>query len=233
VDQSTVAVVDGNPAYSDFGHGTMVAGVIHLVAPGAMLMPLKAFRSDGTGYTSDIVRAVYWAIQNNANIINMSFNLAAYSTELKNAVNYATLHGVICVAAAGNQGEDILVYPAALPNVIGVASTSNDDQRSSFSNYGRDLVWIAAPGEGIVTTYPFATYAAAWGTSFSAPFVSGAAALMLDYGGSLLMDILIFQNQSDSANALSHAQPINPDLGHGRIDFYQALGAWRRLVGAQ
>lgn len=233
VDQSTVAVVDGNPAYGDFGHGTMVAGVIHLVAPGAMLMSLKAFRSDGTGYTSDIVRAVYWAIQNNANIINMSFNLAAYSTELKNAVNYATLRGVICVAAAGNQGEDILVYPAALPNVIGVASTTNDDQRSSFSNYGQDLVWIAAPGEGIVTTYPFATYAAAWGTSFSAPFVSGAAALMLDYGGSLLMDILIFQNQSDSANALSHAQPINPDLGHGRVDFYQALGAWRRLVGAQ
>jgi subtilisin family serine protease len=233
VDQSTVAVVDGNPAYGHFGHGTMVAGVIHLVAPGAMLMPLKAFRSDGTGYTSDTVRAVYWAIQNNANIINMSFNLAAYSTELKNAVDYATLRGVVCVAAAGNQSEDILVYPAALPNVIGVASTSNDDQRSSFSNYGQDLVWVAAPGEGIVTTYPFATYAAAWGTSFSAPFVSGAAALMLDYGGSLVMDILIFQNQFDSANALSHARPISPDLGHGRVDFYQALGAWRRLVGAQ
>ena len=232
VDQSTVAVVDGNPAYRDFGHGTMVAGVIHLVAPGAMLMPLKAFGSDGTGYTSDIIRAVYWAIQNNANIINMSFNLAAYSTELKNAVDYATLRGVICVAAAGNQGEDILVYPAALPNVIGVASTTNDDQRSSFSNYGQDLVWIAAPGEGIVTTYPFGTYAAAWGTSFSAPFASGAAALMLDYGGSLLTDILIFQNQSDSAKALSHAQPINPDLGHGRLDSYEALGAWRSLVGA-
>jgi subtilisin family serine protease len=231
VDQSTVAVVDGNPEYSDFGHGTMVAGVIHLVAPGARLMPLKAFRSDGTGYTSDIVRAVYWAIQNNANIINMSFNLAAYSTELRNAINYATLRGTICVAAAGNQGQHMLVYPAALPNVIGVASTTNDDQRSSFSNYGQDLVWIAAPGEGIVTTYPFGTYAAAWGTSFSAPFVSGVAALMLDYGGSLLMDILIFQNQSDSASALSHARPISPDLGHGRLDVYQALSAWRRLVG--
>lgn len=231
LDQSTVAVVDGDPEAGDFGHGTMVAGVIHLVAPGARLMPLKAFRSDGTGYTSDILRAIYWAIQNNANIINMSFDLAAYSTELKNAVNYATLRGAICVAAAGNQGQDMLVYPAALPNVIGVASTTNDDQRSLFSNYGQDLVWVAAPGEGIVTTYPFGTYAAAWGTSFSAPFVSGAAALMLDYGGSLLMDILIFQNQSDSANALSHAEPINPDLGHGRVDFYQALGAWRRLVG--
>ena len=55
---------------------------------------------------------------------------------------------------------------------------------------------------------------------------------MLDYGGSLLMDILIFQNQSDSAKALSHAQPINPDLGYGRLDFYEALGAWRSLVGA-
>ena len=231
VDQSTVAVVDGNPDYSDFGHGTMVAGVIHLVAPGARLMPLKAFRSDGTGYASDIVRAVYWAIQNNANIINMSFNLAAYSTEVKNAINYATLRGTICVAAAGNQGQHVLVYPAAWPNVIGVASTTNDDQRSQFSNYGQDLVWIAAPGEGIITTYPFGTYAAAWGTSFSAPFASGAASLMLDYGGSLLMDILIFQNQSDSASALSHARPINPDLGHGRLDIYQALRAWRRLVG--
>jgi len=231
VDQSTVAVVDGNPQYGDFGHGTMVAGVIHLVAPGARLMPLKAFRSDGTGYTSDILRAIYWAIQNNANVINMSFNLAAYSTEVKSAIDYATLRGLICVAAAGNAGQHTLVYPAALQNVIGVASTTNDDQRSLFSNYGQDLVWVGAPGEGIVTTYPFATYAAAWGTSFSTPFVSGGAALMLDYGGSLLTDILIFQNQSDGARAVSHAMPINPDLGHGRLDIYQALTAWRHLVG--
>jgi subtilisin family serine protease len=231
VDQSTVAVVDGNPAYSDFGHGTMVAGVIHVVAPGARLMPLKAFLSDGTGYTSDILRAVYWAVQNNANIINMSFNLASYSAELKNAIDYATLRGTICVAAAGNQGQEILVYPAALPNVIGVASTTNDDQRSSFSNYGQKLVWIAAPGEGVVTTYPFGTYAAAWGTSFSTPLVSGVAALMEDYGGSLLMDVLVFQNQSDSASALSHAQPTGPDLGHGRLDIVQALTAWRHSLG--
>ncbi len=231
VDQSTAAVVDGNPQYSDFGHGTMVAGVVHVVAPGAMLMPLKAFQANGTGYTSDILRAIYWAVQNHANIINMSFNLAAYSQEVKNAVNYATLNGVICVAAAGNQGEEILVYPAAFQNVIGVASTTNYDQRSSFSNYGPNLVWVAAPGEGVVTTYPFATYAAAWGTSFSTPFVSGVAALMLDNGGSLLTDILLFQHQSDSAQSVGHAQPISPDLGHGRLDAYQALTAWRQIIG--
>jgi subtilisin family serine protease len=231
VTQSTAAVVDGNPQYSDFGHGTMVAGVIHVVAPGAMLMPLKAFRADGTGNTSDIIRAIYWAVQNHANIINMSFTLAAYSPEVKNAVDWASLAGVICVAAAGNQGKDIQVYPAALKNVISVASTTNNDQLSSFSNYGQDLVWLGAPGEGIVTTYPFATYAAAWGTSFSAPFVSGGAALMLDYGGSLLMDLLIFQNQFDSAQAVAHAKPITPDLGHGRLDIYQALTAWRQIMG--
>ena len=233
VSQSTAAVVDGNPQFSEFGHGTMVAGVIHLVAPGAKLMPLKAFQADGTGNTSDILRAIYWAVQNHANIINMSFNLAAYSQEIKNAIDFATLNGVISVAAAGNQGQDALVYPAAYKNVISVASTTNDDQRSSFSNYGSDLVWVGAPGEGIVTTYPFGTYAAGWGTSFSAPFVSGGAALMLDYGGSLLMDLLIFQNQSDEAQAVAHAKPLGPDLGHGRLDIIQALTAWRSSLGVR
>jgi subtilisin family serine protease len=231
VSQSTAAVVDGNPQLSEFGHGTMVAGVIHLVAPGAKLMPLKAFGADGTGNTSDILRAIYWAVQNHANIINMSFNLAGYSQEIKNAIDFAALNGVISVAAAGNQGQDALVYPAAYKNVISVASTTNDDQRSSFSNYGSDLVWVSAPGEGIVTTYPFGTYAAGWGTSFSAPFVSGGAALMLDYGGSLLMDLLIFQNQSDGAQAVAHAKPLGPDLGHGRLDIFQALTAWRSSLG--
>ena len=79
IDQSTAAVVDG-PPYSAFGHGTMVAGIIHLVAPGASLMPLKAFGPDGKGYNSEIIRAIYFAVFHNANILNMSFNLAAYST---------------------------------------------------------------------------------------------------------------------------------------------------------
>ena len=61
---------------------------------------------------------------------------------------------------------------------MGVASTNNSDQRSTFSNYGNKIVWVAAPGEGIVTTYPFGSYAAGWGTSFSSPLVSGTAALL-------------------------------------------------------
>jgi subtilisin family serine protease len=225
VDQSTAAVVNGNPGYSAFGHGTMVAGIVHLVAPGASLMPLKAFRADGTGYNSEIIRAIYFAVFHNANILNMSFNVAAYSLELKEAVDFAAFKGLISVAAAGNSGKEILVYPAAFLTVMGIASTTNDDLRSSFSNYGNQLVWVAAPGEGIVTTYPFATYAAGWGTSFSTPFVAGTAALMLDVQTSC--------NESQGAQAMANAHFIDVTLGNGRLQAYQAVLAWSQMLGLQ
>lgn len=220
LDQSTAAVLDGNFQYAAFGHGTMVMGVIHLVAPKAQLLPLKAFRSNGTGYLSDVLRAIYYAVQNNANVINMSFDFTTASTELTNALDYANRQNVICVASAGNdgQGPPLLVYPAALQNdVMGVASTSDLDTRSTFSNYGNEIVWVAAPGEAIVTTYPFSTYSAGWGTSFSAPFVSGGAALLR----SLRSDV----NQSMAASALANAQYIGTDMGNGRLDLLRALAS--------
>lgn len=223
VSQSTAAVVDGNSQYGDFGHGTMVAGIIHLVAPTTKILPLKAFHSDGTGYTSDILRAIYYAIEQHANILNMSFTLAAYSREVATALDLATGTGMILVAAAGNNGQEILTYPAALWNVMGVASATNDGKLSTFSNYGPQLVWVAAPGEGVVTTYPFSTYAAGWGTSFSAPFVSGTAARMLS--------INQFCDQYGSSQSTAHAQPMDPNAGHGQLDTYQAVQAWRRAAG--
>lgn len=83
----------------------MVMGVIHLVAPAARLLPLKTFRSDGTGFLSDIVRAVYYAVENNANVINMSFDTQTNSQELRTALSYANQNNIICVASAGNQGR--------------------------------------------------------------------------------------------------------------------------------
>jgi subtilisin family serine protease len=244
LDQSTVAVLDG-PQYQAFGHGTMTAGIIHLVAPQAQIMPLKAFSANGTGYNSDILRAIYYAVGHGAKVINMSFNYTTSSQELVNAVNYATANGVICVAAAGNSGEQTTVYPAALKGVIDVASTSNSDTPSTFSNYGAPPVWLAAPGEGVMTTYPFGTYAAGWGTSFSTPLVSGTVALMAgSYNvnvrsqgllGSLLGSLSYRSNagfEPQAANALSHTQAIpDPQMGHGRLDTYQAVQAWRTSMG--
>jgi subtilisin family serine protease len=220
VDQSTAAVVD-DPDHAAFGHGTMVAGIIHLVAPRSTILPLKAFRSDGSGYTSDILRAIYRAVGDRARVIN-SFSMRSPSAELERAVNHATSAGAVCVASAGNTGQEIRVFPAAWSNVIGVASTTNDDRRSSFSNYGSDLVWVAAPGEGVITTYPFGTYAAAWGTSFSTPFVSGTIAL--------LMDIQPDLNLSQAKSAAAQAVPLgSSELGHGRLDMVRALD-WSRTM---
>jgi len=207
----------GVPKYADFGHGTMTAGIVHMVAPTAQILPLKAFSADGTGYLSNIVRAVYFASGKRAKVISMSFEFYNYSTELANAINYVAGRGLICVAASGNDGEKIQVYPASLPNVMGVASTSNTDTRSTFSNYGSQVVWVAAPGENVVSTYPYDTYGSSSGTSFSAPFVSGTAALLLNKKGKL--------NQSTAAAAIADAVQIGQDLNNGRLDTYQAVGS--------
>jgi subtilisin family serine protease len=223
VDQSTVALVDSN-GYAAFGHGTMTSGVVHLVAPQAKIMPLKAFKADGSGYASDVIRAIYYAVKNGAQVLNMSFDFPTYSPELKNAINYATNNGAICVASAGNDGQQVNVYPGALPNVINVASTSNQDTQSSFTNYGAPPVWLAAPGEAIMTTYPWGSYAAGWGTSFSAPFVSGTAALMAGVNGKC--------TESQAANAFTYVQPISaPALHSLRLDSYKAVQSWRAALG--
>src|ERR1700685_3604727 len=179
LDQHTAAMLDGSQ-YAAFGHGTMVMGVIHLVAPTAKLLPLKSFSANENGSLSNILAAIYYALQNHASVINMSFDLTASSTELSNAINYANKNNVIMAASSGNDGKQEIVYPAGLQNVMGVASTNNQDQRSTFSNYGNQIVWVAAPGEGVITTYPFATYAAGWGTSFSSPMVAGTASLLVN-----------------------------------------------------
>jgi subtilisin family serine protease len=222
LDQHTAAMLDGSQ-YAAFGHGTMVLGVIHLVAPTARLLPLKAFSANGSGSLSNILAAIYYAVQNNANVINMSFDLTASSSELRTAINYANSQNVICVASSGNDGKQEMVYPAGLQYVMGVASTNNADQRSSFSNYGNQIVWVAAPGEGVITTYPFATYAAGWGTSFSSPMVAGTASLIVN------MQPGFGENQA--AWTIAHAKWIGINLGNGRLDVYGALSSLNPIQG--
>ncbi len=226
LDQQSAAILDGQPCGA-FGHGTMTSGLVHLAAPTAKILPLKAFTASGTGYLSNIIAALYYAVQHKANVVNMSFDLSAPSPALSQAVSYANRANVVLVAAAGNESTNARVYPAAISGyVMGVASTTDWDARSSFSNYGSTDVWIAAPGEYVISTFPGGSYAAASGTSFSSPLVAGTAALLLNAKTGL--------NQSQAASALAHAasalahgRVLTPDLNHGRLDAYQAVSAWK------
>jgi hypothetical protein len=223
VDQHSIAMVD-SPQYADFGHGTMVAGLLHLVAPTASIMPLKAFHADGTGNLSDIIRATYYAAENHANVVNMSFDFTTSSQAMATAVSWAESQGTLFVASAGNDGQMEMVYPAGYTNVMGVASTNDQDQRSSFSNYGDQIVWVAAPGEAVVTTYPFGGYAAGWGTSFSAPMVSACVDLFENARSNLA--------QTQAKLYVGHARLLLAvGMGSGRLDIPWAVGASQSKVG--
>ncbi|MFL6313864.1 MAG: S8 family peptidase [Terriglobales bacterium] len=212
LDQSTTSILDSSLA--EFGHGTMTAGIVHLVAPTAKIMPLKAFRADGSSNLSDIIRAIYYGANHGANVISMSFSMAQSSPGLQAAVQYALSKNVIMIASSGNDGLKTLVYPASYGGVLGIGSSTSTDLRSAFSNFGSGVVTFAAPGEGVITTFPGGNYAAGWGTSFSTPMVAGAAALVLQARPA--------SKPGDISNALSKTKQIS-DMGYGRIDLYQSL----------
>jgi subtilisin family serine protease len=229
LDDSTTSILDGrwgsvlSPSLSQllglippkgYGHGTMVAGLIHLAAPTARLMPIRVFNSNGTTTLFRIVQGIYYAVNNGANVINMSFSSLSASPELAAAIDYASAHGVISVSSVGNGGSQITVYPAGFTRVIGVASTDDFGVRSLFSNYGTPRVTLAAPGEAVITLYPGGGYAVGWGTSFSTPLVAGGIALLNQLDPA--------DNQTRAVRAFSSGSHPAPDLGLGLIDLYQA-----------
>lgn len=200
LDQSTVIILDSNSATAiqgkqlpaDFGHGTMVASLISAAAPNAKIMPIRAFNADGSSNLSDVVAAVYYAVQNGAKVINMSFDIDTSDPTLADAIAAATAKGVICVASTANVSSNAAVYPAAYnsatQSVIGVGSVDSSTGlfRSSFSGYGSASVDAYAPGENLVAAYPGNHYAVVSGTSFATALASGVAAVVESSKSSVL-----------------------------------------------
>ena len=222
VEQSiTDLVPPGTTLPPAFGHGTMVAGIIRLMAPAAQIMPLRAFDGNGRGRLIDIVDAIRFAADAGADVINLSFSIELDSPELEDAIYYAHERGAVMVAAVGNRGDEREAYPAAFGRVTGVGSTNDLDEPSSFSSYGDDLVDIVAPGEGIITAYPGGLYAAGWGTSFSAPIVSGGVGLLL--GERPVSPGLDGETVVDAIEHAAVELPYSEDqVGRGRFDLAQA-----------
>ncbi|PHS02970.1 MAG: hypothetical protein COA78_19580 [Blastopirellula sp.] len=199
---------DGDPM-DDNSHGTHVAGTIAAaagngtgisgVAPNASVMALKFLGADGSGSTSDAIRALNYATMMKSlysvNIVatNNSWGGGDYSQALYNAIEASGNADILFVAAAGNMGtnnDTAPQYPAGygLDNVISVAATDHNDQLASFSNYGATSVDLAAPGVDILSTVPGGGYASFSGTSMATPHVSGVIALAYAVNSTVSMD---------------------------------------------
>ena len=167
-----------------YGHGTAVASLVLQVAPNATILPIRALDSDGYGSSTNLAKAVNWAVSQGVQVINISA-VSNVDNALTTALDNATKKGIYVTLAAGNEAVDKMPYPAINARKTGgfkdyalnVAAVGSDSKLASFSNYGHDLE-ISAPGVELVAAVP-GGYAVASGTSFASPVLAGTLALAL------------------------------------------------------
>ncbi|WP_454861541.1 S8 family serine peptidase [Peribacillus frigoritolerans] len=214
-------------------HGTHIAGIIAGsanngiggtgVAPNVKLMPINVFDGEYAD-TADIIDAIHYAVQQKANIINMSLGDTSYSESLNKAVQEAYKKGVLIVAAAGNEGDMgknvQRVYPAAFSHVISVAATNSSDKRPSYSNY-HSTVDIAAPGDDILSTLPNGKYGWMSGTSMATPMVAGVAALIWSHEPKLNKTEVEYRLYDSAVDLGTKGKDIY--YGNGRVNAKKAL----------
>jgi subtilisin family serine protease len=212
------------------GHGTSVAGAAAALGNSGIgiagvawinpIMPLVTVTSSNTGTIADTSAAITYAADHGARVINISLGWTAYTSTMESAVNYAWNKGLVIVASAGNYGNNNPIYPAALNNVVSVSASDSADNLASWSTYGA-TVDVAAPGVSIYTTANGGGYRSASGTSFSAPIVSGLAALIIsvnpNFTNSQVVDLI--RNNADDMGAAGFDQYF----GHGRVNSYRSL----------
>jgi subtilisin family serine protease len=220
------AVRAGNSAHP---HGTAVAGAIAAharlkgSAPAARILVAQAFdrgqdRTEGNGFT--VAKAIYWATDRGARVINMSF-AGMRDPSIEQSMRYARQKGVILVAAAGNKGPlSAPLFPAANPDVIAVTATDQNDKVFQAANRGKHIA-VAAPGVELFLPGLNGTYQEISGTSFAAAEVSGAIALLIERKPDLTHD--------DARRILmSTARDLgppgfDPHFGAGLVDAYRAV----------
>ncbi|MFC1727298.1 S8 family serine peptidase [Patescibacteria group bacterium] len=215
----------------DNGHGTHVSGIIAAenndfgvvgVAPNANIYALKALNYRGSGYLSDIIEALDWAISNDIDVVNMSLGASSDVASFREAVQRVEQAGIVQVASAGNSGpaDNTIKYPAKYPEVIAVAAVDSSKSVPDWSSRGPEID-LAAPGVSVYSTYRRGGYKLMSGTSMAAPHVVGVVALRLE------------DHSGESPNLIRSLLEANTELlplplvqvGMGLIDTYQVVTA--------
>lgn len=231
------------------GHGTHVAGsivgsgAVSGIAPDSLILPVRVMNANGGGNTADIVAGIVWAVNHGANIINMSLGSRDPDKAEEAAIRWARSRGVVVVAAVGNDGSKRSMFPAgygdskknavdAIDPVIGVGAVNRGGARAPFSQRGNP-VDVVAPGVRVFSTYPRSRGSYAWesGTSMSAPFVAGAAALVMSGIAATNPGMPATERATRVAGALRSASRdagaggIDRQYGSGEVDAAAALVA--------
>jgi subtilisin family serine protease len=209
------------------GHGTLVAGIVLRVAPEARILPVRVLDSDGGSTAFRMVDGIYHAIDQGADVINLSLGALGDSGLLRQAIDEAVAQERLVVASAGNEGTDSAIrYPAGYegPGVLSVAATRDNDTRAPFSNFG-SWISISAPGDPVVGPVPGDAYARASGTSFAAPIVSGAAALLRSVTPCVPMELVWLRLLNTAVNIDKADPDFAGKMGEGRIDAAAVVGA--------
>jgi len=246
-----------NPTGNGVSHGTQVAGLVGAAGNNNIgstainwrtkIMPLQALTDNGLGYSSDVVAAMYYAVDNGAQVINISLGTFGNDPALRTAVNYATAHNVVIVAAVGNCGDGnvdacqgapagTIAYPAQYPDVIAVGATTQSDQRASFSSYGPSID-VVAPGSGDTISPSWSAgnstslYASSlYGTSFSTPQVASLASLIKSIRPSTTVrDVTALISASTTKPSTMSGLLYTQALGHGIINVARSISMAQNL----
>jgi subtilisin family serine protease len=223
----------------DCGHGTHVAGSAAATGNNSIgiagidwqsrVLPVRVLGKSGTkctGWTSDVAEGIVWAVEQGADVINLSLGLTGSSRLLEYATYYAYQHDVAVIAAAGNNNTAVL-YPAAYPWVLAVGATQQNGTRASFSNYGAQLD-VMAPGVDILSTTPRSgtllssltnSYGVLDGTSMAAGHVAGAASLLAADSDFDAPDKIYEALTNTASEYPTHTN----QFGYGIVDIYAAL----------
>lgn len=230
---STYVPREDSRVHDDFGHGTHVSGIaaatidngvgVAGMAGGSRLMTVRVLDQYGNGWYSDIASGIVYAVDNGADVINLSLGGAAPSQLLQDAVDYARARDVLVIASAGNDGGPVL-YPGACEGVLAVAATDPADLWASFSNHGPQVA-VGAPGVDIYSTWPWVGgYVTRSGTSMAAPHVSGLAGLLRSVRPDMPAVQVAGVITATALDVNSATQPgWDEYLGWGRIEAAQAV----------